>query len=141
MTDLISIEQLEVRLMRDLVEPERAAALAFITDASALAVLSVNDSAVTDDWTEGNPAALVPVIVGMVRRALDNPHGYTSEQNSGYLYQGGKTEGIFATPEEVAAIRKAAGLGVMGAITLTVDLPGTQHTEYGTLSWLDGAVS
>lgn len=139
MTDLISIEQLEARLMRTLVEPERAAASAFITDASALAVLAVNDTAITDDWSTGNPAALVPVIVGMVRRALDNPHGYTSEQNSGYLYQGGKTEGIFATDEEVAVIRKAAGKGVLGSVVLSVDLPYSRVD--GGLSYLDGAIS
>jgi hypothetical protein len=99
----------------------------------------VNDSDTTDTWDAASagtvPASIVPVVVNMVRRALDNPHGYTSEGVGSYNYNGGKTEGIFATRLEERTIRKAASLAGFGSINLESDLP-LRHYDV----WLDGAL-
>lgn len=136
MADLITVAQFTDRTGRTLTASQTIQVEAFITDASALVVDIVNDSATTDTWTSATaPASVVPVVVNMVRRALDNPHGYTSEGVGSYNYNGGKPEGIFATRLEERTIRKAASLSGFGTINLESDLP-LRHYDV----WLDGAL-
>jgi hypothetical protein len=137
--DLITTDQFTDRTGRTLTASQTTQVEAFITDASALVVDIVNDSDTTDTWDAASagtvPASIVPVVVNMVRRALDNPHGYTSEGVGSYNYNGGKTEGIFATRLEERTIRKAASLAGFGSINLESDLP-LRHYDV----WLDGAL-
>ncbi len=108
---------------------------ALIADACALVDQIVSaDTAST--WSNGAPAAVVPVIVSMIRRALDNPHGYTSESNMGYAYSGGKSEGIFATDDERRAILSAAGVG--GVRSVDISIPFPRSPREGRWCWLDG---
>ncbi|HET7664600.1 MAG TPA: hypothetical protein VFK56_00645 [Mycobacterium sp.] len=104
---LISIDQLNDRLGRTLTGDEETQASAFIDDASAL-VLQIAD--LTTDWTDVTlPAAVVPVVTSMVRRAIDNPDGLIAEQIGEYRWQADSGQGtIYATRGEVRIIRKAA---------------------------------
>lgn len=96
---------------------------AFIDDASAL-VLQI--AALETDWTDSTvPAAVIPVIVNMVKRAVDNPRGLTGEQLGDYQWQssGGTQTGIYATREERRIIRRAAGTLSVATVALEGFLP------------------
>ena len=139
---LIDVSDLETRLGYDV---EAGQAEALIDDASAL----VREIAGWDD-TEPDvvPAAVVPVVVNMVRRGLDNPHGHESEQVGNYRYSGAKTEGIFATRREAWVIRKSAGKLGVGTVELEGYMPvGADHDavvsfsgESTDTSWLEGSL-
>jgi hypothetical protein len=136
--DLITVEQWTDRTGRTLSAAEQVQVEALITDASAIVVDIVNDSDLTDTWTTATaPAAIVPVVVSMVRRGFDNPSGYTSESVGSYSYSGATTSGVFATRDELKAIRKAAGRS--GIASLHLDSDGLYAYPYG-VSWLDGAL-
>lgn len=139
MADLITVAQFTDRTGRTLTASQTTQVEALIADASALVVDIVNDSTVTATWdaaTPGTvPAAVVPVVVSMVRRALDNPHGYTSESVGSYSYNGAKTEGIFATRTEERTLRKVTGTAGVGALNLDSHLP-----YRAPVAWLDGAL-
>ncbi|MEV4672173.1 hypothetical protein AB0K34_11025 [Actinomadura sp. NPDC049382] len=102
---------------------DQAEAEAVITDASAL-VIQIADLATP--WTADTvPDVVVPVLVNMVRRGLSNPLGLSGEQlgDYGWQAQGGGAMGLYATRQERAIIRRAAGtLGAKNA-TLDSDLP------------------
>lgn len=133
MADLITMEQLTARI-GDVDDHTEAAAL--IEDASALLVDIVLDDGEGDDWdaeTPGTvPRAVVPVVVAMVRRGLDNPHGFESESQQGYSYRGASQAGVFARNGEARIVRKAAGRGSPRSIDLTTDLP--LHPRNGAAS-------
>lgn len=139
MADLITIDQFEARTGRSLTASQVTQATALISDASALAVDIVGDSDITDAWdvdTPGTvPASVVPVVVSMVRRGMDNPHGFTGESNPGYSYTGASGVGVFAERYEVRAIRKAAGTSGVAALNLDSHLPYRAQ-----IAWLDGAL-
>lgn len=126
---LITVADLETRLGRTLEGAEADQADAFIDDASAIVRSIVGD----DDKLDPTPDAVVPVVVGMVRRALENPHGHESERVGNYQYSGAKTEGIFATKAEAKALRKATGTLSVGS----VELEGYLLPETGR--WQDGS--
>lgn len=68
------------------------------------------------------PPAIEPVLVDMVRRGLNNPHGRSSEQLGDYGWQGqGATVRMYPTREEKRIIRMAAGR--MGANTSWLEGP------------------
>jgi len=139
MADLITVSQWEARTGRDLTVAEQTQLEALITDASALVANIVNDATVTDTWTGAAvPGAIVPVVVAMTRRGLDNPHGFTQENVDGYSYSVGTASGIFATRREAREVRKAAGKSPVGALNLTSHLPQTRRDTYG--GYLDGAL-
>lgn len=83
---------------------------AIIEDASAL-VLQI--AQLDTDWTVDDvPAAVVPVLVSMVRRAIENPRGLSGEQLGDYQWQAGQgisAATIYATRREERIIRRAAG--------------------------------
>jgi hypothetical protein len=132
--DLITLEQFEVRTGLVLTPTQTAQVEALITDASALVVDIAADPDVTGTWTSATvPPAVVPVVVSMVRRGFENPHGFTQETTPGYSYSGASGNGIFATRDEARTIRRAAGS--WSTIHLDGYLPGA-----GATSWLRGAL-
>lgn len=137
MADLITVAQFTDRTGRTLDATQTTQVDALITDASALVVDVVADDTTTDTWTTVTvPAAVVPVVVNMVRRALDNPHGYTAEGVGSYNYNGGKAEGIFATRQETQALRKAANRSNVSSLNLDSHFATRRYW----LDWLEGAL-
>lgn len=142
MPDLITRSQFTDRTGYSLSSAQETQVDALIADASALVIEIAGAPTVTDSWDvdeSGNdtPATIIPVVVNMVRRAFDNPHGYTSEQMSDYLYQGGKTSGIFATAEERRFISRAASRSGYMQLDSFLAAPAAPHD---TTAWLDGAL-
>jgi len=141
MADFITATQWTDRTGRTLSSAEQVHQLdALIEDASALVVNIVNDATVTDLWdahTPGTvPGAVVPVVVAMVRRGLDNPHGFSQENADGYSYSVGSTTGVFATRYEAREVRKAAAKSQMGALNLSSHLPRSRRDDHQ--SYFDG---
>jgi hypothetical protein len=97
---------------------------ALLTDASAL-VLDVAD--LTTDWTAATlPAAVLPVVCEVVRRAFDNPAGLQGETIGDYTWRGTKTDetsSVYLTASEKRTIRRATGRLAVGTVTLSVDTP------------------
>lgn len=118
MAGLITVQQYTTRLGRTLNEAQQAQVEAYIEDASAL-VRRIADGAL--DATVTAPPELVPVIVSMVRRGIENPRGISSERIGDYQWTG--TGGLYATDEEVSLIRGAAGLNFIREVTLSSDVP------------------
>lgn len=126
MADLITLEGLAVRFGRTFTTAEEAQAGLYIADASALVVDVVGDSTVTDTWDAVTvPPSVVPVVAAMVRRAMDNPLGFSQETHGDYTYSTGSTSGIFTTPAEERTIRRAAAKNAVGTVLLESHL-----TEY-----------
>ena len=140
MADLITTAQFTARTGRTLTATQTTQVEALISDASALVIDIVGDDDITDTWTAVTPAtipgAIVPVIVSMVRRGLDNPNGYTQESIGSYSYtRSESSSGVFATRDEVRAIRKAISSSGIAALNLDSHLPVRGHVV-----WLDGAL-
>jgi hypothetical protein len=77
------------------------------------------------------PPALIPVIVGMVRRGLHNPLGRSGEQLGDYGWQApGAASGIYATRREEKLIRRAVGTSSAGTVTLETDVPLPWRSGY-----------
>lgn len=96
-----------------------ATVLALIEDAEAILVDIVGDTGVTDGWAaSGAPPLVVPAIVAMVRRAADNPHGFSSERVQEYSYSGATRGGVLPTAREARLIRRAAGQTSVRSIPL-----------------------
>lgn len=123
MTSLISIEQLNARLGRTLAGDEETQAEAFITDASELVLQIAAGGGDPPAWDSPNdvPGAVVPVVVSMVRRAIENPRGLSGEQLGDYQWQAGQggQASIYATRREERIIRRAAGR--MGVATVELE--------------------
>lgn len=120
MADLITLEMYTVRLGRTLNAAQTAQAEAFISDASAL-VRRIASGGLDTVNPDNVPSEIIPVVVGMVRRGIENPRGINSERIGDYQWSGGG--GLYATDEEAAIIQGAAGLNVIREVTLTNDLP------------------
>ena len=121
---LISIDQLNDRLGRELAGAEETQALALIDDASALVLQIAAGNGDEPAWSSpgSTPDVIVPVVANMVRRAVENPRGLSGEQLGDYQWQAGAggQASIYATRREERIIRRAAGrLGVS-----TVELEG-----------------
>ena len=136
MADLITLAQFEARTGRSLTVTQILQAEALITDASALVVDIVNDATITDPWDDATvPASVVPVVVNMVRRGMDNPNGYGQESIGSYSYSSPNTSGLFANRDEARAVRKAAGTSGVAALNLDSYLATRPY-----VSWLDDAL-
>lgn len=145
MADLITTAEFEAREGRSFEtgSAELAQLEATITDASALVVeVIIGDSSITDSWTAGNvPGSVVPIVTRMVRRALDNPHGFDSERTFEYQYGGASGDGIVATRSEARALRRAAGRSQLVGVNLEGYWPAPDRSSSsGGDSWLDGAI-
>ena len=122
MTSLISIEQLNARLGQTLADDAEDQALAFIEDASELVLQIAAGNGDAPAWDSPNdpPGVIVPVVVSMVRRAIENPRGLSGEQLGDYQWQAGQggQASIYATRREERIIRRAAGRLGAGAVYL-----------------------
>lgn len=130
---LITIAELEARTGKEYADAALAQANAAIEDASALVRL-IGESEFHDE--AGNldvPEAIRPVVVAMVRRALEVPTGaaagLTGEMVGAYSWQsasgngaGGSASGpaasLYATRREIRIIRKAAGLSSLTSVPI-----------------------
>lgn len=134
--DLITQPELEARLGYAPTNTDQVDAL--IADVSAL-VRVVAGTDFHDD--EGNqiptPPALLPIMTSMIRRGLENPHGYVSESIGDYSYstQQGQSFQIYATRNEKRLIRRVVSdieganrLGV-GSAVLDGNLPNTPNNQ------------
>lgn len=139
---LISLSQYGTRVGVDYDESSPGATEeqieAFLEDASAIVNLIAFGTTEDDYWTDWDasgdnpvPAAVIPVIVNMVRRALENPRGLTGEQLGDYQWQAasGTQTAIYATREERKIIRRAAGTLSVGTVQLEGYLP-VSNIEY-----------
>lgn len=125
---LISVADLETRLGRALDAAETAQAEAFIEDASALVMdIARTDFVNAETGAVEVPPAIVPVIVAMVRRALENPLGRTGENLGDYGWQmnvGGVSPAtLFSTKREIRTIRRAVGQPRYGTVPLEAPMP------------------
>lgn len=124
MADLIDLATFESRTGRTLSVAQATQVEGLISDASSLVVDIVADATVTDLWdTVTVPGSVVPVLVKMVRRELDNPHGFTGENTEAYSYSGAYGSGVFATRDEERAIRRAVRRSGAGSLNLESYLP------------------
>lgn len=114
---MISIADLETRL--GFTVPDSDQAQAFIDDAAAL----IQD--VAEDGIDENdpPAAILPVITTMVRRALDNPVGHNSITEGSYAFQHGQASGIYLNRQEVKLVRRITGVSNAGSLALVAHTP------------------
>ena len=120
---LISIDQYQDRVGTTFAGAEATRVNALIDDASAL-VLQIAD--MDPEWTDLTvPAVVVPVVVSMVRRSLENPLGLSGEQIGAYQWQAssGNATAIHATLRETKIIRKAAGRLGVGTVQLEGYMP------------------
>lgn len=118
---LITEEMYVERLGRTLTGARLAQVGAFIADASALVRRIAKGELDGADSATVSPE-LIPVVFNMVRRGIENPRGLTSERIGDYQWAGAG-QAIYATDDEVALIRSAAGLGSIGTVELTSDMP------------------
>ena len=117
MAALITFEDLAARPGFDGVDQGEAEAV--ITDASSLVA---QIAGLSTPWTaETVPDAVVPVLVSMVRRGLNNPLGHSGETLGDYTWQG--AGGLYATRAEQRIIRKAAGRSSVSSVNLDSPLP------------------
>lgn len=126
---LISIEDLEARTGKEYAGTQLAQAEAFIEDASDLVRLIAETDFHDDAGALDLPGAIRPVVVAMVRRALEVPvgaaAGLTAEMVGAYSWQSaggdagsGPAASLYATKREVRIIRKAAGLSSLKSIPI-----------------------
>lgn len=126
---LITIAELQARTGQTYAGTELAKANAAIEDASAL-VRQIGESEFHDVAAALDlPEAIRPVVVAMVRRALEVPTGaaagMTAEMVGAYSWQaggGGDSSGpaasLYATKREIRIIRKAAGVSTLKSIPI-----------------------
>lgn len=127
MADLITADMLTDRLGGTFAV-DLAQVGALIADASALvrqAARGALDAA--DDTTV--PAAVVPVVVAAVRRALVNPDGHTSVGIDDYRFTTRHTDGVFLTKAERQAVARACDLLPAVAAPLSSDVPYAEGEE------------
>jgi hypothetical protein len=131
---LITIAELEARTGKTYADTALAQATAAIEDASALVRLIADGADFHDDADALDlPQAIRPVVVAMVRRALEVPigaaAGLTGEMVGAYRWQSasgngsggtasGPTASLYATRREVRIIRKAAGLSSLRSVPI-----------------------
>jgi hypothetical protein len=128
MPGLITVPVLLARPGFDDLDAGQGAAL--IDDASALVRL-VAAGELDDVESPDCPAAIVPVLVSMIRRGLDNPKGNAQETLGDYSYTAGSQGSVatlYLTRRERKIVRSAVGLSGVGYINMTGELP-TQRSE------------
>jgi hypothetical protein len=120
---LASVQDVETRLGRTFAQesPDLGRVAALLDDASAL----VYDVAGTSWATPQEvPGTIRYVVLRAVERAFRNPDGFSAESDGDYSYQRtGVEPGIYLTPGEEKAIRRALGRGGLW----------TQPTERGDM--------
>jgi hypothetical protein len=113
MRTLATVQDIELRLGRTLVDPELSRVVGLLEDATELVILEANK-----DWTDPDTGAYLPVpgtIRGVVVRAVDravrNPDGFSAESDGDYSYQRTQVQsgGVYLTDAETRIIRRACG--------------------------------
>jgi hypothetical protein len=106
MAGLISVADLDARQVS---YTDSAQAQAAIEDASAVARACVEPTLDDVDAPDA-PAVVVAVVVGMVRRVLTNPSGFSQETLGDYSFAtgGGGVATLLPTSREKRLLRKAA---------------------------------
>lgn len=135
--DLISIDELEARSGKEYVGTALAQATAAIADASGLVRLIAESDFHDADGNLALPGAIRPVVVAMVRRALEVPvgaaAGLTGEQVGAYGWQqnpgGAAAASLFATKREVRIIRKAAGTSSLKSKPIETPYTSTESDD------------
>lgn len=123
MAGLITVAELIARPGFEGLDSGQAAAL--IDDASALVRLEA-ESALDAVESPATPAAVVAVMVNMIRRGFRNPTGNASETLGDYSYTSAPDGGVatlYLTGREKRIVRKAAGMAGAGTVVMTGDLP------------------
>lgn len=123
---LLSLEDYETRLGRDLSAAEQGQVTALLDDVSA----EIRDVAGEDFLDEAEaledvPPTIVAVTYRAVRRAAENPRGLSGETLGDYSWQGagGSAAGVFLSAGERRAVRRAVGRSSVIALQLEGDLP------------------
>lgn len=140
MAGLIAVADLTARQVEFV---DNAQAQAAIDDASAVARACV-EPVLDDVDTPDTPAAVVAIVVNMVRRVLSNPRGLSQESLGDYSYAAGSNAvaTLLPTTREKKLLRKAAaayaeanGLDVpafgSGGVYLQADLPSNEWDDLG----------
>jgi hypothetical protein len=120
---LITVAELTARPGFEDLDSGQATAL--IADASAL-VREAAEPELDDVESPNAPPAIVPVLVSMIRRGLDNPRGNAQETLGDYSYTAGNAGGVatlYLTRRERRIVRRAAGKLGAGSLVMTGDLP------------------
>lgn len=119
---LASIPDLEARMGQNV---DTARAQAAIDDASSLIHLATNNVWIVDGaLVAGIPGVALTVCCAAARRILDNPDLVTAEQigHANFTYADSSNE-AFLKKAELTAVRKAAGISLIGTITLESPYP------------------
>jgi len=122
--DLITPEQVGARMRRTFADSWLTQVQAHCEDVSGL-VRDIADGHLDEATHETVPVAVRRVAYEMVRRAVENPHGFTTE-GTDTVFRWQVAEGqdtLYATEEEAEIIRGAVGLGALSGIDMTIDLP------------------
>lgn len=118
---LVTVDDLDVRGVEydNILQAEAA-----IADASGIARASVAPF-LDDVEAPDAPAAVVAIVVNMVRRVISNPRALAQEQLGDYMYStGGQAPAsLLPTAREKKMLRKAVGAPGMGSADMAVDLP------------------
>ena len=126
MLPLINVAQLEERLGRVLVGAEVAQAKAFIADASALIRVTAGATFLDDAEALAVPEAIIPVVVRVVDRALENPQGLEGETTGNHSWRAApEGSGVYLSKRDRADVRAATGRSVAGDVTLEGYLEGS----------------
>ena len=101
-----------------------AQAEAAIDDASGIARTIVAPK-LDDVDAPDTPAAVVAIVVNMVRRSISNPRALAQEQLGDYMYStGGQgVASLLPTAREKKLLRAAVGASGVGSMVLEADLP------------------
>lgn len=142
MAGLISVSDLDARQVE---YADAAQAQAAIDDASSVARACVEPT-LDDVNAPDAPAAVVAIVVNMVRRVLSNPRGLAQESLGDYSYAtgGGGVPSLLPTARERKMLRKAAAAYAVaqdpdaappaygtGGVYMQADLPADTGEDLG----------
>lgn len=118
-----------VRLGRDLTESETATAESVIATVTALIVAEVHKD---DEWAEALdpvPGVFKALCVEKAVEVLTIPPGIAQESlgEHSVTFAQREASGIFLTPDELRAVRRALSDGTFRSVTLTTPYSGTDE--------------
>lgn len=128
----LPVSGLETRLrlaVGTLEETDRAAAETYIGDATAL-VLDEIPAEVEITWTADLPRTIELIIYKAARREWENPSGLSQEISGEHTITTSATSGVFLTPNEIAKVRRAAGISSSAVGSVRIGAPDTPFTPY-----------
>ena len=105
------------------------AAEVYIGDATAL-VLDEVPADIETKWTSDLPRTIELIIYKAARREWENPSGLSQEISGEHTITTSATSGVFLTVNEVAKVRRAAGISSSAVGTVAIGAPDTPFTPY-----------